>query len=451
MTLKKTGIVIIIILIALAWLGRQEETKRVYPGFRAEMTNSHMVMRQNGEKLWEIKAGMITSLTDETVKKFTDIAEGYLYHNNRRQARFSAPAAIYDDKTGNVEFPSGLNVSTANGGRIMLSSAVWQGEAQSLITDRPASFRLNGSEAKAASLSIGKGTAVINANSVTIHASQGATIEAKALLYNDDNPEILLKDDVLIRYKDFQLTANSAAYNTEKQQLRLDEIKGARLKDEKINGKFVVIDLEQKTLKALHVTINLPLPESNHNQTPANLIIAADALHAGFESRSCTLAGEVKINWPNGDMMRTEQCTLLDNNKLITMQNNVIFQQGAGDYKWSAESLVYWPEKKRMEARNFRTIHHNGAAVTGNQAELDYRQAAVFIRGNVQMREASGIVITSEEQRYYEKSNQAILNGNVMVDYGDGRWVTADRMIYSTLAGDAELFGNIKAGLTKHK
>lgn len=453
---NKVGLVCAAVIIFLVWFAVKgpQVTMKTAPGFSLEMTDLHLIGRQGGERLWEIRAGGITTSIDGTVKTLTDIHEGFLYHDDKRQTGFSAPQAVYDAKTGSISFPLGVSMSTTSGCSLLLEKASWEAASRSLLTEGPAILRWNGNEVKALGLTAEKGSASIKAKDIILVNDQGIKAAGKSLIYDDASMEVLLPEMTVVEYQGYKFTVNKAVYDMKRHYLRLNEVVGTGQQGEVVTAVAVSIDQDKETMEAEGGTISLQPGEFGPKQVAQERVtITADTLRAGSaEQQSWAMAGNVKIVRPNGDALQATRSTLSMKDKNILMTGGVTFRQSSGDYELFANQLSYWWESEELNAEGEPSMkHQNGAVVSGKRVKVDFANRTVQMTEAVKMVDSGGTIVTGEEQFYDERLEQATIKGAVKVSYPDGRWLTAERMVYNTATGNADFLGNIQAGLTKRK
>lgn len=101
------------------------ETSKVSEGL--VLTNTTLIGKKDGEKLWEVHASKIKLDKDQTVALFEHIHKGTVFYHHKPLFFLTADAASYQNITKSLEVSGGIILRSANGLSLKCSRVQWNG------------------------------------------------------------------------------------------------------------------------------------------------------------------------------------------------------------------------------------------------------------------------------------------------------------------------------------
>lgn len=97
-----------------------------------EFTDTQLIGRKDGKKLWQIRAKRIRIDKDQVLTQFDGIQDGTVYQNEKPVFHLKAGYARYNALTRFLEINQGVDITSQGGYHLKCNSAKWDGLASQL-------------------------------------------------------------------------------------------------------------------------------------------------------------------------------------------------------------------------------------------------------------------------------------------------------------------------------
>jgi LPS export ABC transporter protein LptC len=143
-----------------------------------------IIVRKNGQKLWEFAAKKIEITADHSYATATGIEKGVLYKDGKPQWQLTAQNLKLDQRTNDVDARGGVSATGPNGLSVKTRRAVWKQQAERLVCPEVIDASMHGFKVSSGSASYESKTDELRcATSVTVTSSSATLKSPRAIAH----------------------------------------------------------------------------------------------------------------------------------------------------------------------------------------------------------------------------------------------------------------------------